>query len=147
MPKWKWDPMNRQCRVCGRPLYGRSDKLYCSSRCRRAASRAREQVPKTDPDPQFLLGGVEVDERVVRDLIPILDRPLARKLDMALLSRAKMVGLSSHERMDVLAGLAHAHGDLQDLRELLLTDPHWRRWELSAENLVTGSIRSRAIDR
>ena len=41
--------MNRECRVCGGPVYGRSDKLYCSSRCRRDASRVRQQAPKTDP--------------------------------------------------------------------------------------------------
>src|SRR6187200_1064108 len=136
--------MNRECRVCGSAVYGRSDKVYCSSKCRRDASRVRRQRAMTDPQdrrqalPQlspvdqkhagFLLGGVEVDERAVRDLVRILDRPLARKLDVALLSSAKMVRLSSHERRDALAGLAYAQGDLQSLRESLLTDPAWRRW-------------------
>ena len=76
--------MNRECRFCGAPVYGRSNKLYCSSKCRRSASRARQQALKTDlqdrrqtlpqvspideQDARFLLGGVEVDERVVRDL-------------------------------------------------------------------------------
>jgi hypothetical protein len=89
--------------------------------------------PIDEADTRFLLGGVEVDEQVVGDLIRILDRPLASKLDMALLLRTRMVGLSSHERRDVLAGLAHAPGDLQGLRELLLADPYWRRWEPSTE--------------
>ncbi len=97
----------------------------------------RQALPQLSPvdqkDAGFLLGGVEVDERAVRDLVRILDRPLARKLDVALLSSAKMVRLSSHERRDVLAGLAYAQGDLQSLRESLLTDPAWRRWELIEE--------------
>ena len=80
-----------------------------------------------------MLGGVEVGEQIVGDLIRIVDRPLARKLDMALRVRARMVGLSSHERRDVLAGLAHAQGDLRSLREVLLTDPNWLRWEPSTE--------------
>jgi hypothetical protein len=80
-----------------------------------------------------MLGGVEVGEQIVGDLIRIVDRPLARKLDTALRMRARMVGLSSHERRDVLAGLAHAQGDLRRLREILLTDPNWRRWEPSTE--------------
>ena len=142
--------MNRQCQFCGGPLYGRSDKRYCSSKCRRDASRLRQRAPTPDPpdgkqaqlqsspinerDARFLLGGVEVDERLVRDLISILpDRPLARKLDTALLLRARFVGLSSDERRAVLAGLEHGQGDLRDLRETLLTDPYWRRWELSTE--------------
>ena len=142
--------MRRQCRFCSGPLYGRSDKLYCSSTCRSGANRVRQRAAKTAPpdrrptrpqvspideaDTRFMLGGVEVGEQIVGDLIRIVDRPLARKLDMALRLRARMVGLSSHERRDVLAGLADAQGDLLSLREVLLTDPNWRRWEPSTED-------------
>src|SRR4051812_22658895 len=33
----------RRCKVCGATLYGRADKVYCSSTCRRDASRVRKR--------------------------------------------------------------------------------------------------------
>jgi predicted nucleic acid-binding Zn ribbon protein len=34
----------RACQLCGAVLYGRSDKRYCSSTCRRDASRVRKRT-------------------------------------------------------------------------------------------------------
>src|SRR4051794_27496010 len=34
----------RRCRLCGCVLHGRSDKQYCSSTCRRDASRVRKRT-------------------------------------------------------------------------------------------------------
>src|ERR687885_777281 len=34
----------RLCQFCGSTLYGRSDKRYCSSTCRRDASRVRQRT-------------------------------------------------------------------------------------------------------
>jgi hypothetical protein len=34
----------RRCEFCGSVIYGRSDKRYCSSTCRRDACRARHRV-------------------------------------------------------------------------------------------------------
>jgi uncharacterized Zn finger protein (UPF0148 family) len=34
----------RRCPLCGAVVYGRSDKIYCSSTCRRDACRIRERV-------------------------------------------------------------------------------------------------------
>ena len=56
----------------------------------------------------MLLGGVDVDDRVVRDLAAILDRSLGNKLESALVFRAKIVGLTTEERRRILAALEHA---------------------------------------
>jgi hypothetical protein len=73
-----------------------------------------------------LLGGVDVDDRVVRDLAAILDRSLGNKLESALVFRAKIVGLTTEERRRILAALEHAPAGLQHIREALLTSEAWR---------------------
>jgi hypothetical protein len=72
-----------------------------------------------------LLGGVEVGERVVRELAAIVDGSLRGKLETALLFRAKIVGLTREERAAVLSALERAPGELQAVRELLLADDGW----------------------
>jgi hypothetical protein len=75
---------------------------------------------------EVLLGGVPVDDRVVRDLAAILDRPLGSKLETALLFRAKIVGLTTEERRRILAALEKAPSQFHDVRELLLSREEWR---------------------
>ena len=74
----------------------------------------------------MLLGGVDVDDRVVRDLAAILDRSLGNKLESALVFRAKIVGLTTEERRRILAALEHAPVGLQAVRQVLLTSDAWR---------------------
>jgi hypothetical protein len=74
----------------------------------------------------MVLGGVTVDDRVVRDLAVLLNQPLRGKLERALLFRAKVVGLSPEEKEAVLVALEHATPDMRELREILMTDTGWR---------------------
>jgi hypothetical protein len=74
----------------------------------------------------MLFGGVSVEDRLVRELAAILERPLGRKLEQALLFRAKIVALTRDERAAVLATLERAPGQLEEMRELLLADEKWR---------------------
>ena len=74
----------------------------------------------------MLLGGVDLDDRVVRDLVAILDRSLGNKLESALVFRAKIVGLTTEERRRILAALERAPAGLQAVREVLLTSEAWR---------------------
>ena len=74
----------------------------------------------------MLLGGVAVEDRLVRELAAVLDRPLGAKLEQALLFRAKVVGLTREERSAVLAALEKAPAELQVVRDLLLSDDNWR---------------------
>ena len=80
--------------------------------------------PKEGGD--VLLGGVDVDDRVVRDLAAILDRSLGNKLESALVFRAKIVGLTTEERRRILAALEHAPAGLETVRQVLLTSEAWR---------------------
>jgi hypothetical protein len=74
----------------------------------------------------MLFGGISVEDRLVRELAAILERPLRRKLEQALLFRAKIVALTRDERLAVLAALERAPGELEEVRELLLADEDWR---------------------
>ena len=74
----------------------------------------------------MLLGGVQVDDRVVRDLAAIVDRSLGNKLESALLFRAKIVGLTTEERRRILAALDQAPAGLQAVRQVLLSSEAWR---------------------
>ena len=74
----------------------------------------------------MLLGGVEVGERVVRELAAIVSGSLRGKFETALLFRAKIVGLTREERTAVLSALEKAPGELPGVRELLLADEGWR---------------------
>ena len=79
----------------------------------------------------MLLGGVQVDDRVVRDLAAIVDRSLGNKLESALLFRAKIVGLTTEERRRILAALDQAPAGLQAVRQVLLSSEAWRLRERS----------------
>jgi len=73
----------------------------------------------------MLLGGVAIDDRLVRRVATIVDRPLASKLDQALLFRAQIVALTVDEKKAILAALEKAP-ELEPVRELLIEDEQWR---------------------
>jgi hypothetical protein len=73
----------------------------------------------------MVLGGVPVDDRLVRRLAAILGRPLGSKLDHALLFRAEIVALTRDEKDRILEALEHAPPELEPVRELLLADENW----------------------
>ncbi len=74
----------------------------------------------------MLLGGVAVEDRLVRELVSIVDKSLGAKLETALLFRAKIVGLTKDERAAVLRALEHGPADLRHVLDLLLADDDWR---------------------
>ena len=74
----------------------------------------------------MLFGGVSLEDRLVRELAGLLERPLGRKLEQALVFRAKIVALSRDERAAVLAALERAPAELEEVRKALLADENWR---------------------
>jgi hypothetical protein len=64
-----------------------------------------------------LLGGVSVDERLVRQLAAVVHRPLQTKLNQALLFRASVVALTRDEKEAVLTALERAPSQFGDVRE------------------------------
>ena len=74
----------------------------------------------------MMIGGVWVDDRHVRDLVAIVQRPVGWKLEQALLFRAQIVAMTRDEKRAVLASLEQAPAELEELRELLLADENWR---------------------
>jgi hypothetical protein len=74
----------------------------------------------------MMIGGVWVDDRHVRDLVAIVQRPVGWKLEQALLFRAQIVAMTRDEKRAVLAALEQAPAELEELRELLLADENWR---------------------
>ena len=72
------------------------------------------------------LDGVAVDDELVRDLAQRVHGPLGRKLEHALVLRAKVVGLTANERAAILAALENAPVELQPVRDALLADDRWR---------------------
>jgi hypothetical protein len=77
----------------------------------------------------MLVGGVPIDEQLLRELTRVLDRKLAQRLDTALLYRAKVLGLTIAEREAILKALENAPPGLEDLRAFLLQDSRWRSSE------------------
>ena len=77
----------------------------------------------------MLVGGVSVDERLLRELVRIVPPTLARRLDTALFYRAKVLGLTVPERKAILAALEDAPAGLEELRGVLLNELEWRRRE------------------
>jgi hypothetical protein len=73
-----------------------------------------------------LFGGVSLEDQLVRELAALLERPLGRKLEQALVFRAKIVALSRDERAAVLAALERAPAELEEVRKALLADENWR---------------------
>lgn len=63
----------QRCLFCGSVLYGRSDKRYCSSTCRRDASRTRKRWIRIG-DYEFLGSEWSQSDSVEAVLIPRLER-------------------------------------------------------------------------
>jgi hypothetical protein len=71
----------------------------------------------------MVLDGVLVEDRVVRELAAIMDRPLAQKLEQALFFSAKGVALTDEEKAAVFAALwIERPGEYEEIRELLLAN-------------------------
>ena len=77
----------------------------------------------------MLVGGVPVDERLLRRLAEVVPPAVARRLDMALFYRAAVLGLTSAERRAILAALENPPSGLENLRATLIQDPSWRQPE------------------
>ena len=83
----------------------------------------------------MVLDGVSLDDRLVRDLIAFLERPLRRKLELALFFSAKIVVLTHEERLAVLAALDRAPWEWEVVRDRFLAGD---RWAGSARSLQSG---------
>ena len=77
----------------------------------------------------MLVGGFPIDDRLLRELARIVPPTLARRVDTALLYRAKVLGITVAEREIILAALEDAPADLAELRGVLLRELEWRRPE------------------
>jgi len=75
----------------------------------------------------MVLDGASLDERVVRDLAAIVDKPLKEKLERALFFSAEIVALTFHERVAVLRALDGAPWRFEDVRERLMDCDTWCR--------------------
>lgn len=72
----------------------------------------------------MVLDGVSLDDRVVRNLATIVNRPLGEKLERALFFSAEIVALTFQERVAVLAALDQAP-DSEELRSRLMDGYLW----------------------
>ena len=77
----------------------------------------------------MLVGGVPVDERLLRRLAEVVPPAVARRLDLALFYRAAVLGLTAAERRAILDALENPPPGLENLRATLIQDPAWRRPE------------------
>ena len=77
----------------------------------------------------MLVGGVPVDERLLRRLAEVVPPAVARRLDLALFYRAAVLGLTAAERRAILAALENPPPGLENLRATLIQDPAWRQPE------------------
>ena len=73
----------------------------------------------------MVLDGVSLDDRVVRDLKPFLEGPLAKRLEQALFFSSRIVALSHEERLAVFEALDRAPSAFAEVRELLLANDRW----------------------
>lgn len=71
------------------------------------------------------LDGVAVEDGLVRHLARLLEGPLARRLDSALVFRAQVVGLTTDERAAILRALENAPPELHEVRAALLAHERW----------------------
>jgi hypothetical protein len=77
----------------------------------------------------MVLDGVLVEDRVVRELAALVDRPLANKLERALFFSAEIVALTRDEKSAVMTALNRDDAKFMDVRERLLIGA--RRGELA----------------
>src|SRR5262245_34905688 len=89
------------------PPPGAGPQLDERERWRFASRRVGQQQHGTAQGRNcgMVLGGVPVEDWVVRELVATMQTPLGRKLQQALLFRAKIVALTRDERLALLAAL------------------------------------------
>ena len=92
-------------------------------------TRQRSLASAAEGNRGMLVGGVPIDDRLLRELARIVPPTLARRVDTALLYRAKVLGITVAEREIILAALEDAPADLAELRGVLLRELEWRRPE------------------
>jgi hypothetical protein len=73
----------------------------------------------------MVLDGVALDDRVVRDLTAMVDRPLGRKLEQALFFSARIVALTHEEKLAILRALDGAPWEYEEVREHFLAADRW----------------------
>lgn len=73
----------------------------------------------------MVLDGVSVDDRLVRELAAVVERPLAHKLEQALFFSASVVALTPGERTAVLAAFERLPWEYEDVRESFLAGDRW----------------------
>ena len=66
----------------------------------------------------MVLDGVSLDDRVVRDLAAVVEKPLRERLEQALFFSDKIVALTPGERWAVLVALDRAPSEFEEVREL-----------------------------
>ena len=92
----------------------------------------------------MIFGGVWVEDRVVRELAPLVERPLGRRLEQALLFRAQVVALTRDEKAAVLSALERAPRALGEVRDLFsLTRIGTREQGGSTSRFARYDVRSR----
>ncbi|MCZ7587627.1 MAG: hypothetical protein M5U27_01920 [Gaiella sp.] len=75
----------------------------------------------------MVLEGVSLDERVIRDLAALVDKPLREKLERALFFSSEIVALTFHERVAVLRTLDGAPWRFDEVRARLMDCETWCR--------------------
>ena len=71
----------------------------------------------------MVLDGVSVDDRIVRRLAGVVERPLAHKLEQALFFSSEIVALTPQERTAVLAAFERLPWEYDEVRESFLAGP------------------------
>ena len=69
----------------------------------------------------MVLDGVSVDDRVVRELAALVERPLGHKLEQALFFSAEIVALTFPERAAVVAAFDRLPWEYEEIRESFVT--------------------------
>ena len=90
----------------------------------------------------MLLGGVQIDDRLVRVLAELVGGTLGRKLELALLLRSRVFGLTTPEKNQLLAKLDQTPDELENIQETLIAS--WRRQQRLTANDASMSVKGSA---
>jgi hypothetical protein len=104
--------VSRRCEFCGTVIYGRSDKRYCSSSCRRNACRARTRVIRVG-DYEFIGSEWSLDTREMRDVLPRLEREFGANHRIVHRARRVMQELREEEERRVVEMLRRVMGAVE----------------------------------
>ena len=85
---------------------------------------------------------VQIDDRLVRVLAEVVGGALGRRLELALVLRSGVFGLTTAEKSQVLVKLDQAPDELGEGREPLLAS--WRRQNVSLRMFGNSERRSKA---